>query len=118
MVRPLTKGNEEKPQLCRPESHQDSGDDFSACELVSIVAWDHVSWPGNDFYIGSRATDDGVKAAATDSMKALTGIGGVYDTYANEYRPPEEYRNWEDAVERNDLQLNMHQGIDILPNQV
>jgi len=40
--------------------------------------WDHVSWPGNDFYGGSRSTDDGVKAAATDSMAALTGVEGRY----------------------------------------
>ena len=67
-----------------------------------MVAWDHVSWPGNDYWIGAasslaicdaftrgmhmmltmigpvrpgkRCTDDGVKAAATDTMRALTGV--------------------------------------------
>src|SRR5262249_44771579 len=42
------------------------------------VAWDHVSWPGNDFLGGSRATDDGVKAAASNSMSALAGVEGKY----------------------------------------
>ena len=57
------------------------GDDFSGCILFSIVAWDHVSWPGNDYFGGSRSTDDGVKAAATDSMAVLTGIEGHYDPH-------------------------------------
>ena len=67
-VRPLTQGNECKPQLCLPNTYAEANDDFRDCELFSFVAWDHVSWPGNDFYIGFRATDDGVKAAATSSM--------------------------------------------------
>jgi len=63
------------------------------------VAWDHVSWPGNDFFIGSRATDDGVKAAATSSMAVLTGVAGEYDPMQAKYQPPPPYRNWEAVVE-------------------
>ncbi|MAA78614.1 MAG: hypothetical protein CL916_05095, partial [Deltaproteobacteria bacterium] len=33
--------------------------------LYKFVAWDHFSWPGNDFFANSRQTDDGVSAAAT-----------------------------------------------------
>ena len=40
-------------------------------DLFSVVAWDHVSWPGNDFYAGQRKTDDGVKAAATTAMQIV-----------------------------------------------
>tara|TARA_R110002073_G_scaffold22682_1_gene78241 strand:+ start:1165 stop:1410 length:246 start_codon:yes stop_codon:yes gene_type:complete len=69
------------------------------------VAWDHVSWPGNDFFVGSRATDDGVKAAATGSMKSITGIEGRYDDSICEYRPPGDYQSWEGVVKRSDLQL-------------
>ena len=64
----------------------------SDCMLFSIVAWDHVSWPGNDFFAGSRCTDDGVKAAATNSMFALTGIEGHYDPDRGAYLPPPPYR--------------------------
>jgi len=117
MVRPLTKGNLDKPQLCTPSQYEEPGDDFSNCDLYSVVAWDHVSWPGNDFFIGSRATDDGVKAAATDSMKVLTGIEGKYDEDACEYRPPCEYRNWEEAVERNNIQLHLQNNIEVLPKR-
>ena len=46
-VRPLTQGNQDKPQLCSPTQYQEAGDDFSLCRLYSLVAWDHVSWPGN-----------------------------------------------------------------------
>ena len=72
LVRPLTQGNQDKPQLCPPETYQEPGDDFSQCLLFSVVAWDHVSWPGNDFYIGARATDDGVKAAATGIDRGIS----------------------------------------------
>jgi len=97
-VRPLTKGNETKPQLCEPCHYKEKGDDFSNCMLFSLVAWDHVSWPGNDFYSGYRSTDDGVKAAATDSMKKITGIEGTYDVQTNTYNPPKQYKNWRELV--------------------
>lgn len=35
---------------------------------MSLVAWDHFSWPGNDWTIGSRISDDGVKGAATSAL--------------------------------------------------
>lgn len=88
--RPLqVPGNEGKNQLCHPSAYEDPGDDFSDCELYSIVAWDHVSWPGNDFFRGARLTDDGVKAAATSAMLAITGVEGSYDPARGMYRPPE-----------------------------
>lgn len=100
LVRPLrVPGNEGKSQLCRPLAYAEEGDDFSDCALYSIVAWDHVSWPGNDFFIGSRATDDGVKAAATSSMSVLTGVEGEYDSTSGKYQPAQPYRNWEAVVE-------------------
>jgi hypothetical protein len=99
LVRPLTApGNQKKSQLCRPAAYAEPDDDFSGCALSSVVAWDHVSWPGNDFYTGSRATDDGVKAAATNSMAALTGVEGAYDPACGKYQPPKPYRNWMEVV--------------------
>jgi hypothetical protein len=91
-------GNGAKSQLCRPAAYAEEGDDFAACSLFSIVAWDHVSWPGNDFYTGARATDDGVKAAATSSMSVLTGVEGIYDPAGGKYQPPKPYRNWNEVV--------------------
>jgi hypothetical protein len=117
MVRPLTKGNINKPQLCLPTHYEEPGDDFSDCDLFSVVAWDHVSWPGNDFFAGSRTTDDGVKAAATNSMEVLTGIRGIYDTYTCEYLPPSGYKNWEDVVDRNDIRLRVAQHLRVLPER-
>jgi hypothetical protein len=106
MVRPLLQGNAGKSQLCHPSTYAEAGDDFSDCILFSIVAWDHVSWPGNDFFGGSRCTDDGVKAAATDSMAELTGVEGHYDTQRGAYLPPAPYRNWDDVVRKNRLKLS------------
>ena len=106
MVRPLrAAGNEAKSQLCPPTAYAEKGDDFSGCDLYSIVAWDHVSWPGNDFFLGSRATDDGVKAAATNSMTVLTGMEGIYDPTYGMYQPPKPFRNWKEVVEKNGLRL-------------
>ena len=115
LVRPLSKGNGSKPQLCLPTQYEDPGDDFSNCELFSVVAWDHVSWPGNDFFAGSRATDDGVKAAATNSMAILSGIEGTYDEHLHQYCPPPEYRNWSDVVKENSISLCVQDNILTLP---
>ena len=104
-VRPHAKGNQSKPQLCHPTAYGEEGDDFSDCILFSVVAWDHVSWPGNDFFAGSRCTDDGVKAAATDSMAMLTGVEGRYDPHRCAYLPPPPYRTWREVVSTNGLSL-------------
>ena len=113
MVRPLTKGNEDKPQLCHPAHYAENTDEFVDCDLFSVVAWDHVSWPGNDFYIGARSTDDGVKAAATNSMEAFTGVTGTYDKAICEYLPPKEYRNWAEVVEQKNIQLKVKHNIQV-----
>lgn len=105
LVRPLLQGNAGKSQLCPPSAYAEAGDDFSDCILFSIVAWDHVSWPGNDYFGGSRCTDDGVKAAATDSMAVLTGIKGAYDPQRGAYLPPVPYRTWDEVVRQNGLRL-------------
>lgn len=106
-VRPLRRSAHPRPQLCLPAAYQQSGDDFGDCDLYSLVAWDPVSWPGNDFYVGSRATDDGVKAAATSVMRAMTGIAGRYDPALFQYRPPPGYRNWEQVVRQHALGLHL-----------
>ncbi len=105
LVRPLTQGNLAKPQLCAPSVYAENGDDFSNCDLYSVVAWDHVSWPGNDFYVGARATDDGVKAAATDSMMVLTGVNGTYDPRSYQYRPPPPFKTWAEVVTDRNLRI-------------
>lgn len=71
------------------------------------MAWDQVSWPGNDFYTGARVTDDGVKAAATNAMTAMTGVAGRYDPPLNQYQPPEPYLYSEDCIVRNQLTLHL-----------
>ncbi len=106
LVRPLCRGNQPTPQLCQPITYQTPPDDFADCMLFSIVAWDHVSWPGNDFFICSRATDDGVKAAATDSMAVITGTSGQYDTHSNQYQPPPPCHTWNEIVRKTNPRLS------------
>ncbi|KTD54694.1 hypothetical protein [Legionella quateirensis] len=71
------------------------GSSASTHTLTSFVAWDQFSWPGNDFWPGSRATDDGVKAASTDTMAVITGVKGVYNPKNGSYEPPQSYSNWQ-----------------------
>jgi hypothetical protein len=115
LVRPLNSGNIQKPQLCQPESYAEIADEFDNCDLFSFVAWDHVSWPGNDFYGGARSTDDGVKAAATNSMAVMTGIEGRYDPRSNRYSPPAEFSTWKEVVSKNKIQLEVANNLMVLP---
>ncbi len=116
LVRPLTQGNPGKSQLCPPATYAEAAEDaFADCALFSVVAWDHVSWPGNDYYGGARATDDGVKAAATSAMATLTGQPGHYDPVSTRYLPPADYRNWEEVVRRGKLRLLVRDRLRILP---
>ncbi|BDS12453.1 hypothetical protein AsAng_0031760 [Aureispira anguillae] len=117
LVRPLLQGNQGKAQLSKPVLLEEEGDDFSNCMLFSVVAWDHVSWPGNDFYINSRATDDGVKAAATDSMWKMTGIKGLYNKKIYAYEPPSSYSNWDAVVAQHDLKITLKGQVLVLPNK-
>jgi len=65
--------------------------DLENVQLYKFVAWDHFSWPGNDFFYNSRQTDDGVSAAATSSMANLlpqnTNWTYKYDRDSNRYLP-------------------------------
>jgi len=112
-VRPLLKSNKGKSQLCAVEEYENGN--FSDCEFFSVVAWDHVSWPGNDFYIDSRATDDGVKAAATDSMYILTKTEGSYNINTKSYAPPAEFKNWYHVVNKKGKRLDAKYGHIVLP---
>lgn len=110
-VRPATQ-NPGKPQLATPQTYAEQGDDFSNCTLYKIVAWDHVSLPGNDFFVNDRNTDDGVSAAATNSMESVTGITGRY--ISGKYLPPQGYQDWEDVVLRHNLQLTVKGNVNIV----
>jgi hypothetical protein len=114
-VRPLLRGNHDKPQLCAPPRYAEAGDDFGDCRLFSFVAWDHVSWPGNDFYGGARATDDGVKAAATSAIGVLTGVDGTYDPRRAGYLPPAPYRSWGELVADRRARVAVRGHVSVLP---
>lgn len=101
-MRPSAK-NPGKSLLSEPKAYEEPGDDFSNCKLYKVVAWDHVSFPGNDYFAGSRSTDDGVSAAATNSMKIITGINGIYKN--GKYLPPHEEDIWLDVVNRENIKL-------------
>lgn len=103
-VRPLLKVTQPKPQLCHPQEYEETAGEFLDHDLFSLVAWDPVSWPGNDFYIGNRTTDDGVKAAATNAMKQMTGIQGSYNPSNYGYEPSEG-GTWETVIRQHRITL-------------
>lgn len=83
--------------------------------LTSFVAWDHFSWPGNDFWAGSRATDDGVKAASTDTMAVVTGVAGTYNPKKGSYEPPQGFSTWHSFA--NSMQLHFLGTIYVISNE-
>ena len=96
-IRPYLEGKS-SPQLSI-DNAKHIVDFESNCKFYSIVAWDHVSWPGNDFYAMKRVTDDGVKAAASNLMSIITNQEGSY--LSDKYTPPEPYINWIDCINTN-----------------
>lgn len=102
------------PQLSTPLAWQEHGDDFSQYVLYKVVAWDHASLPGNDFFGSSRFTDDGVAAAATNSMQVVTGVSGHYTKGA--YNPPQGYADWEDVADKNGVRLLARGNVKIAMN--
>lgn len=112
-VRPAMM-NKHRPQLSAPQDFAEKGDDFTRHRLCKIVAWDHVSFPGNDFFGNSRATDDGVSAAATNSMELITGLRGDYAE--GRYAPPKGYGSWKDVVEKNGIRLLAKDNVKVVTN--
>jgi len=86
-ARPLAKDLLPRPQLTAPKLFG-----FEDCHL-------------NDYYVGSRATDDGVKAAATDTMRTMTGEEGSYDARQKKYLPPQDCYDWNEVVRRGNIKL-------------
>lgn len=73
--------------------------------LASFVAWDHFSYPGNDYLKGSRSTDDGVKGASTDTLAQITGVETRYEPESGKYLPPETYSTWEKYILEKGIKL-------------
>jgi len=113
-VRPLNQGNGTKPQLCPPEIYAEKGEDLEACRLYSLAAWEPTCWPGDSFWGGARASDEGAKAAATDVLRALTGIEGQYDPQRHAYQPPPPYRTWEQLARNQPVSLRIGDNLQIL----
>lgn len=76
---------------------------ISDCQLFKVVAWDHVSFPGNDYFNGTRYTDDGVSAGATNAMEIVTGIAGKYE--GGYYLPTTGKIHWKQVVVENEIHL-------------
>lgn len=99
--------------LKAPKEWKKTGDDFSSCALYKVVAWDHFSRPGNDFLKGnSRVSDDGVSAAATSSMEALTGIEGNYSN--GKYLFGNGSKDWESVIRDKKLKLSAEGNVLVL----
>lgn|GEM_PF-7125682 len=73
-------------------------------------------WHANDFYAGARATDDGIKTAATRSMTAMTGFKGRYDHATSTYKPLPPYRTWAEVAQNNGLRLEAAGRLRIMPS--
>jgi hypothetical protein len=65
--------------------------------------------------VGARATDDGVKGAATDITAVLTDISGSYNPEIFQYQPPPGYQNWQQVIAQNNIDLEIANTVKILP---
>lgn len=103
-------GSECRQQLCVPQSYESAfgaaRDDLAGCELFSLAAWDPASWPGDESWLGSRASDASAKASASDSMYRITGVQGSYDASSTMYLPPAPYRDWNAVIEERGVVLD------------
>lgn len=83
------------PLLCAPHVIDEK---LRGTTLFKVVAWDHFSWPGNDFFCNARQTDDGVSAAATSVMAQLlpNDSGRYIYRYNEEHKCFFAYKNQED----------------------
>ena len=91
------------------EDPKSYGDKYADDILFAFVAWDHLSFPGNDYFTGSRWTDDGVKAAATSSMTSLLQVPGQYFKTQHRYYPASQNNEPWRAKAKN-YQLNIYDG--------
>ncbi|XP_028969188.1 uncharacterized protein LOC114828627 [Galendromus occidentalis] len=112
-VRPHLK--HKTPMLSETKEFEEGSDDFSKDHLFKLVAWDHFSYPGNNFFRCKRQTDDGVSAAATDCMARVLGVYGHYDGRGR-YMPPKQYESWESVVKANHILLEVKENLRITPN--
>lgn len=92
IIHPLTADG--KPQLCKPEEY---GAQFKNCKLVSFVAGDPLSIPGNEGASLARNTDDGVKGMATNVYQKLTGFVGKYNPAEKLFKPLRG-NNWKEVM--------------------
>jgi hypothetical protein len=101
-------------QLKHPAEY---GEKYKKCKLYSIVAWDHLAWPGNDFnHNFSRFTDDGVKGAATNVIEVVTGIKGVYEKELGRFMPSKVQKkllDWQSLSIQNGITLNTNNLVEI-----
>ena len=52
-------------------------------------------------------TDDGVKAAATNTMQVMTGVKGSYSKKQRRYLPPPMFKNWSEVFYQNNVSLKV-----------
>ena len=143
LVTKTGKYGAENSQLKKPEEYNPA---YKGCKFFSIVAWDHVSWAGNDFYEeNTRHTDDGVKAAATNTCAVMTGIEGKYDRFEEKiiyntpygdtkertevhygYRPhvkdpiknrEKRYKDWNEVIKERNIQLRAKGNVKVLSKE-
>lgn len=87
--------------LSKPETFDKKYKDYT---LFKLVAWDHYSFPGNDFFANDRTTDDGVSAAATNSMQVLSRIQGEYQD--GRFLPKDNSNTtWKNLFKKNNIEL-------------
>lgn len=92
-------------QLALPEEHDK---DFKECKVYTVVAGDHVAFPGNDMYINSCRTHEGGVGARTNLLGVITGIEGEYIEQKAKFLPTEDpEKRWDYYCKTNEVCLGV-----------
>lgn len=76
-------------------------------KVYTGIAGDHLSFPGNDGYVGSPSTHEGGCCTRTNVYTKITGEDGVYDNKIMVYKPgSEKYKKWINVCDDNKITLN------------
>lgn len=102
-----------KGQLCHPKDYEESPeDDFSNCELFSVVAGDAFSLPGKEFLRGyKKYTDEGAKAGATNLLSVISGQPGRYLENQMYFPIANENNDWLTLFEKLEMKLKVEGNI-------
>src|SRR5207247_836308 len=80
--------------------------DLKGLKVYPVIAADHLSFPGNDGYVGSSSTHEGGCCTRTNVYSVLTGEQGVFTPQTTIFAPSNPQKKWLDVCHDKTVTLN------------